>query len=70
VCQPGGPAYRLVEAFDLFLPAATEHLGSPHGSGVVERVFVYTAVPVYPFWRVLVTIGNDTGTNSIKSMFR
>jgi transcriptional regulator with XRE-family HTH domain len=32
----------LVEVFDLFLPAATEHLGTPHGSGVVERAFVYT----------------------------
>jgi transcriptional regulator with XRE-family HTH domain len=32
----------LVEVFDLFLPAGTEHLGTPHGSGVVERVFVYT----------------------------
>jgi transcriptional regulator with XRE-family HTH domain len=32
----------LVEVFDMFLPASTEHLGGPHGSGVVERVFVYT----------------------------
>src|SRR5580658_3558074 len=32
----------LVEVFDLFLPARTEHLGTPHGTGVVERVFVYT----------------------------
>jgi transcriptional regulator with XRE-family HTH domain len=32
----------LVEVFDLFLPAGTEHLGSPHGSGVVERVFAHT----------------------------
>ena len=31
----------LVEVFALFLPARTEHLGAPHGSGVVERVFVY-----------------------------
>jgi transcriptional regulator with XRE-family HTH domain len=31
----------LVEVFDLFLPAQTEHLGSPHGSGVVERVLVH-----------------------------
>ena len=31
----------LVEIFDLFLPARTEHLGTPHGGGVVERVFVY-----------------------------
>src|SRR5580698_10444548 len=31
----------LVEVFELFLPARTEHLGSPHGSGVVERVFVH-----------------------------
>jgi transcriptional regulator with XRE-family HTH domain len=31
----------LVEVFDLFLPAATEHLGTPHGAGVVERLFVY-----------------------------
>lgn len=32
----------LVEVFDLYLPAGTEHLGTPHGTGVVERVFVYT----------------------------
>ena len=31
----------LVEVFDMFLPAGTEHLGSPHGSGVIERVFVH-----------------------------
>src|SRR6266704_3922182 len=31
----------LVEVFDMFLPASTEHLGSPHGTGVVERVFVH-----------------------------
>jgi transcriptional regulator with XRE-family HTH domain len=31
----------LVEVFDMFLPAGTEHLGKPHGSGVVERVLVY-----------------------------
>jgi len=31
----------LVEVFDLFLPARTDHLGSPHGAGVVERVFVH-----------------------------
>ena len=31
----------LVEVFDMFLPAGTEHLGAPHGSGVVERVFVH-----------------------------
>ena len=31
----------LVEVFDLYLPAGTEHLGTPHGTGVVERVFVY-----------------------------
>ena len=31
----------LVEVFDMFLPAKTEHLGSPHGGGVVERVFVH-----------------------------
>ena len=31
----------LVEVFDLFLPAGTEHQGAPHGSGVVERVFLY-----------------------------
>jgi len=31
----------LVEVFDMFLPARTEHLGSPHGSGVVERVLVH-----------------------------
>jgi len=27
--------------FAMFLPASTEHLGSPHGNGVVERVFVH-----------------------------
>jgi transcriptional regulator with XRE-family HTH domain len=31
----------LVEVFDMFLPARTEHVGHPHGSGVVERVFVH-----------------------------
>jgi transcriptional regulator with XRE-family HTH domain len=31
----------LVEVFDMFLPARTEHLGSSHGTGVVERVFVH-----------------------------
>jgi transcriptional regulator with XRE-family HTH domain len=31
----------LVEVFAMFLPARTEHLGSSHGSGVVERVFVH-----------------------------
>src|ERR1700735_4323630 len=31
----------LVEVFAMFLPARTEHLGSPHGNGVVERVFVH-----------------------------
>jgi transcriptional regulator with XRE-family HTH domain len=31
----------LVEVFDMFLPAGTEHLGKPHGSGVVERVLVH-----------------------------
>ena len=31
----------LVEVFAMFLPARTDHLGSPHGSGVVERVFVH-----------------------------
>jgi len=31
----------LVEVFEMFLPARTEHLGSPHGSGVVERVYVH-----------------------------
>jgi transcriptional regulator with XRE-family HTH domain len=31
----------LVEVFDMFLPAGTDHLGGPHGNGVVERVFVY-----------------------------
>jgi transcriptional regulator with XRE-family HTH domain len=31
----------LVEVFAMFLPASTEHLGRPHGSGVVERVFVH-----------------------------
>jgi transcriptional regulator with XRE-family HTH domain len=32
----------LIEVFDMFLPAGTEHLGGTHGSGVVERVFLYT----------------------------
>jgi transcriptional regulator with XRE-family HTH domain len=31
----------LVEVFDMFLPARTEHVGRSHGSGVVERVFVH-----------------------------
>jgi len=31
----------LVEVFAMSLPAGTEHSGSPHGNGVVERVFVY-----------------------------
>jgi transcriptional regulator with XRE-family HTH domain len=31
----------LVEVFDMFLPAGTEYLGKPHGSGVVERVLVH-----------------------------
>jgi transcriptional regulator with XRE-family HTH domain len=31
----------LVEVFDMFLPAGAEHLGSPHGAGVVERVLVH-----------------------------
>ncbi len=31
----------LVEIFDMFLPAETEHPGGPHGSGVVERVIVH-----------------------------
>jgi transcriptional regulator with XRE-family HTH domain len=31
----------LVEIFALFLPAGAEHLGSPHGAGVVERVYVH-----------------------------
>ena len=31
----------LVEVFDMFLPASTEHLGRPPGTGVVERVFVH-----------------------------
>jgi transcriptional regulator with XRE-family HTH domain len=39
----------LVEVFDMFLPARTEHLGRPHGSGVVERVFVHEgAITVGP----------------------
>jgi transcriptional regulator with XRE-family HTH domain len=32
----------LVEIFDMFLPAGTEHLGSAHGTGVVERVLVHS----------------------------
>ncbi len=31
----------LVEVFDMFLPARTEHLGAPHGTGVAERVLVH-----------------------------
>ena len=31
----------LVEIFAMFLPARSEHLGSSHGNGVVERVFVH-----------------------------
>jgi transcriptional regulator with XRE-family HTH domain len=31
----------LVEVFAMFLPARTDHLGSPHGDGVIERVFVH-----------------------------
>jgi hypothetical protein len=31
----------LVEVFDMFLPAGTEYIGKPHGSGVVERVLVH-----------------------------
>jgi transcriptional regulator with XRE-family HTH domain len=31
----------LVEIFEMFLPAGAEHLGGPHGSGVVERVLVH-----------------------------
>jgi transcriptional regulator with XRE-family HTH domain len=39
----------LVEVFDMFLPARTEHLGSAHGTGVVERVFVHSgAITVGP----------------------
>jgi transcriptional regulator with XRE-family HTH domain len=39
----------LVEVFDMFLPARTEHLGGPHGTGVVERVFLYSgAITVGP----------------------
>jgi transcriptional regulator with XRE-family HTH domain len=34
----------LVEIFDMFLPAGTEHLGGPHGSGVVERVLVHAGM--------------------------
>jgi len=32
----------LVEVFDMFLPGSSEHPGGPHGSGVVERVFVHS----------------------------
>jgi len=32
----------LVEVFAMFLPAGSEHLGSPHGTGVVERVFLHS----------------------------
>ena len=31
----------LVEVFDMFLPAGTEYIGKPHGSGVVERLLVH-----------------------------
>ena len=31
----------LVEVFDIFLPAGTEHIGKPHGTGVIERVLVH-----------------------------
>jgi len=31
----------LVEVFAMSMPARTEHLGRPHGTGVVERVFVH-----------------------------
>ena len=31
----------LVEVFAMSMPARTEHLGSPHGTGVVERVYVH-----------------------------
>ena len=34
----------LVEVFDLFLPARTDHPGRPHGTGVVERVFVHAGM--------------------------
>ncbi len=34
----------LVEIFDMFLPAGAEHLGGPHGSGVVERVLVHAGM--------------------------
>lgn len=42
----------LIEVFSMFLPARTEHLGGPHGSGVVERVFAY---------RGMITVGPATG---------
>ena len=42
----------LIEVFDMFLPAGTEHLGSPHGTGVVERVFVH---------RGMITVGPAAG---------
>jgi transcriptional regulator with XRE-family HTH domain len=39
----------LVEVFDMFLPGGTEHRGAPHGTGVVERVFVHAgAITVGP----------------------
>src|ERR1700689_4175350 len=40
--RPLAPIERggLVEIFEMFLPARTDHLGAPHGTGVVERVFV------------------------------
>jgi transcriptional regulator with XRE-family HTH domain len=31
----------MVEVFDMFIPAGTEHLGSAHGDGVVERALVH-----------------------------
>jgi transcriptional regulator with XRE-family HTH domain len=41
----------LVEVFAMFLPARAEHLGRPHGSGVIERVFVHEGT---------ITVGPDS----------
>src|ERR1700751_5963062 len=47
----------LVEVFDMFLPARTDHLGSPHGAGVVERVFVHAGTITVGPASELITLG-------------
>jgi transcriptional regulator with XRE-family HTH domain len=55
----------LVEVFDMFLAARTEHLGRPHGSGVVERVFVHEGtVTVGPVTDPLTLSAGDYGRYS------